>query len=65
MANPATLTVFVAVAALVLLGVLILRATLPPAARQRICRASGCGHKNLAAAIYCARCGARLTDPRP
>lgn len=64
MAYPATLTVFVVVVALVLIGVLILRVALRPAAREQICRAGGCGHKNPRAASYCARCGARLADQR-
>jgi hypothetical protein len=63
-ANPATLTVFIVVVTLVLLGVVILGAALRSPTRENICRADGCGHKNPAAAAYCARCGAKLADQR-
>ena len=50
--------------ALGVLGLLIIRSALRPV-RSRVCRTAGCGHANPIAAVYCARCGEKLTGARP
>ena len=55
-------TVLLVVAVLVAIGLFVMSAALQPAGAGKVCRAAGCRHRNPPAAVFCARCGTKLTD---